>query len=179
MRTGNEEGRQRDETGRRLEGGAGPGQGRLRAAGPAGRARGPHRPRGHRLRQASRSGHRAAVVRRVVGADDDLAGNAEDHPLCGLQRPANDGRLRQRRDETGRQADGHAGQQPPLHAAGHSARADPRASPATITTSRAVRSGPFPRPFTWKAGPCIGNCGCGTWAGRRRPRTASACSSGG
>ena len=90
---GNEEGRPRDETGRRLEGRAGPGQGRLRAAGPAGRARGPHRPRGHRLRQASRSGHRAAVVRRVVGADDDLAGNAEDHPLCGLQRPADDGRL--------------------------------------------------------------------------------------
>ena len=85
----------------------------------------------------------------------------------------------QRRDETGRQADGHAGQQPPLHAAGHSARADPRASPAAATTRRAVRSGPFPRPFTWKAGPCIGNCGCGTWAGRERPRTASACSSGG
>ena len=33
---GNEEGRPRDEAGRRLEGRAGPGQGRLRAAGPAG-----------------------------------------------------------------------------------------------------------------------------------------------
>ena len=40
------------------------------------------------VRQASRPGHGAAVVRGVVGADDDLAGNAEDHSLCGLQRPA-------------------------------------------------------------------------------------------
>ena len=36
-----------------------------------------------------------------------------------------------------------------------------------------------PRPFTWKAGPCTGSCGSGTWAGPKRPRTASACSSGG
>ena len=45
--------------------------------------------------------------------------------------------------------------------------------------ARGPRAALFHAPFTWKAGPCIGNCGCGTWAGRRRPRTASACSSGG
>ena len=39
-------------------------------------------------------------------------------------------------------------------------------------------SGPFRLPFMWKAGPCIGNCGSGISAGPKRPRTASACSSG-
>ena len=56
----------------------------------------------------------------------------EDDTLCGLRRAADDGGLCPAEHEPGRQAHGHAGQQPPLHAAGNSARADPRPSPARV-----------------------------------------------
>ena len=38
--------------------------------------------------------------------------------------------------------------------------------------------GAFATPFWSRAGRCTGRCCSGTWASRRRPRTASACSSG-
>ena len=38
---------------------------------------------------------------------------------------------------------------------------------------------PFSTSFYVEGWALYWECGCGTWAGRRRPRTASACSSGG
>ena len=136
------------------------------------------RPRGHRLRQAARPGHRAAAMRGIVGSDDDLAGGAENGSLCGLQRPADDGRVCQRRHGPGRQAHGDAGQQPPLHAPGHSARADSRAPPARLLRSARHEAAFLHALLRGRLGLVLGMPAVGPRLAQT-PRIASACCSGG
>ena len=119
---------------------------------------------------SAQSGQRAAVVRGVVAAEDDLAGRLKTIPYA-----AYDGR-----QMMVAYAKGEMWQDDKLMVMRGNNRHFMRlVTPHELIPGHHLQAfyaargphRPFPPRSTWKAGPCIGNCGCGTWAGRNARRS--------